>query len=56
MVEIVNAKTGKPAEVALVDRLTGLPIAAPDYVTAPAPAANARVKRRYARRKAEAAA
>ena len=53
MVEIVSTKTGKPADIGVFDRLTGLPIAAPDYVKQPGPAANARVKKRYARRNVE---
>ena len=35
---------------------TGLPIAAPDYAMVPGPAANARIRKRYARRKVEAGA
>jgi len=56
MVEVVNTKTGKPADIGVFDRATGLPIAAPDYVMVPGPAANARVKKRYARRNVEAGA
>src|SRR3954447_1562367 len=56
MVEVVNTTTGKPADIGLFDRATGLPIAAPDYRMVPGPAANARVKKRYARRKVEAGA
>lgn len=56
MVEVVNAKTGKPADIGVFDRATGLPIAAPDYVMVPGPAATARVKKRYARRNVEAGA
>jgi hypothetical protein len=56
MVEVINAKTGKPADIGVFDRATGLPIAAPDYVMVPGPAATARVKKRYARRNVEAGA
>ena len=53
MVQVVNAKTGKPADIGVFDRATGLPIAAPDYAMVPGPAANARIRARYARRKVE---
>jgi DNA-binding HxlR family transcriptional regulator len=56
MVEVVNTRTGKPADIGVFDRATGLAIAAPDYAMVPGPAANARVKRRYARRNVEAGA
>lgn len=56
MIEVVNTKTGKPADIGLIDRVTGLPIAAPDYAMVPGPAANARIRKRYARRKVEAGA
>ena len=56
MVEVVNTKTGKPADIGVFDRATGLPIAAPDYAMVPGPAANARIRKRYARRKVEAGA
>ena len=56
MIEVVNTKTGKPADIGVYDKATGLPIAAPDYAMVPGPAANARVKARYARRKVEAGA
>ena len=56
MVEVVNTKTGKAADIGVFDRVTGLPIAAPDYRMVPGPAANARVKKRYARRRVEAGA
>jgi DNA-binding HxlR family transcriptional regulator len=56
MVEVVNTKTGKVADIGVFDRATGLPIAAPDYAMVPGPAATARVKARYARRKVEAGA
>ena len=53
MVEVVNTKTGKAADIGVFDRATGQPIAAPDYRMVPGPAANARVKKRYAHRKVE---
>jgi DNA-binding HxlR family transcriptional regulator len=56
MVEVINTKTGKPADIGVFDRATGLPIAAPDYRMVPGPAATARVKKRYARRNVEAGA
>jgi len=56
MVEVVNTKTGKPADIGVFDRTTGLPIAAPDYAMVPGPAANARIRKRYAHRKVEAGA
>jgi len=56
MVEVVDTRTGRPADVAAFDRLTGEPIAAPNYAMVPGPAANARVRKRYARRRSEAGA
>ena len=56
MVQVVNTKTGKPAEIGVFDLATGLPIAAPDYAMVPGPAADARIRKRYARRKVEAGA
>jgi DNA-binding HxlR family transcriptional regulator len=53
IVEVVNTRTGKPADIGVFDRQTGLPIAAPDYAMVPGPAANARIRARYARRKVE---
>jgi DNA-binding HxlR family transcriptional regulator len=47
-VEIVDALTGAPADPVLVDRLTGRPIAQPDYVLAPGPAASERLRQRLA--------
>src|SRR5215203_4411805 len=38
-VEIVDAKTGKPADPMLVDRLTGRPLVSPEFKLAPGPAA-----------------
>jgi len=51
MVEVVNTRTGKPADIGLFDRQTGEPIVAPGYAMVPGPAANARIKQRYARRR-----
>jgi DNA-binding HxlR family transcriptional regulator len=56
MVEVINTSTGKPADIGVFDRATGLPIAAPDYAMVPGPAAPARIKARYARRRVEAGA
>jgi len=53
MVEVINTRTGKPADIAVFDRATGRPIAAPDYAMVPGPAANARIRKRYARRRVE---
>src|SRR5258708_40152984 len=53
MVEVVNTRTGKVADVAAFDRTTGEPIAAPDYAMVPGPAANVRIRKRYARRNVE---
>ena len=47
MVEVVNTRTGQPADIGVFDRVTGRPIAAPDYAMVPGPAANARVRKRY---------
>jgi DNA-binding HxlR family transcriptional regulator len=53
MVEVVHTKTGKPADIGVFDRVTGLAVEAPDYAMVPGPAANARIRARYARRKVE---
>ena len=47
-VEIVDAKTGKPADPVLVDRLTGRPLVAPEFKLAPGPAARESTRRRLA--------
>jgi DNA-binding HxlR family transcriptional regulator len=47
-VQLVDARTGKPAEPILVDRVTGRPITEADHRQAPGPAANAQVRARYA--------
>jgi DNA-binding HxlR family transcriptional regulator len=49
-VEIVDARTGQPAEPMLVDRASLRPLVAPDYVLAPGPAAGEGMKRRLADR------
>jgi DNA-binding HxlR family transcriptional regulator len=56
MVEVIDTRTGKPAEIGAFDKQTGEPISAPNYAMVPGPAAPARVKARYARRKVEAGA
>src|SRR5919197_435799 len=48
IVEVVNARTGVPVEPIIVDRVTGRPIAEPDYRLAPGPAAPERTRLRYA--------
>jgi DNA-binding HxlR family transcriptional regulator len=47
-VEVVNARTGAAVDPVLVDPASGQPIQEPDYAFAPGPAANERVRRRYA--------
>ena len=47
-VEIVDAKTGKPADPVLVDRLTGRPLVSPEFKLAPGPAARESTRRRLA--------
>jgi DNA-binding HxlR family transcriptional regulator len=47
-VELVDVQTGKPAEPILVDRVTGRPITETDHRHAPGPAADARIRARYA--------
>jgi DNA-binding HxlR family transcriptional regulator len=51
-VTIVDAKTGAPAEPLLIDRLTGRPLASPDYDLAAGPAATEATKARLAARSA----
>ena len=53
MVEVIDTRTGKIAEIAAFDSRTGEPIAAPHYAMVPGPAANARIRKRYARRNVE---
>jgi DNA-binding HxlR family transcriptional regulator len=45
---LVDAKTGAAVDPILVDRASGRPIKAPEYVLAPGPAASEGVRRRYA--------
>lgn len=45
---LVDAKTGKPAEPILTDRVTGKPMTDKDFVLRPGPAAKARIRERYA--------
>lgn len=52
-VEIVDARSGVPADPVLVDRATGREIDTPDFALAPGPAAGERTRRRLARRRPE---
>jgi DNA-binding HxlR family transcriptional regulator len=47
-VMLVHASTGIPADPMLVDRRTGLPLAQPEYVIAPGPAASSSTRRKLA--------
>lgn len=47
-VEIIDARTGAPAEPMLVDRATRRPLQTPDFVLAPGPAAADPTRRRLA--------
>ena len=47
--QIVDSKTGKPADPMLVDRATGRALQAPDYRLSAGPAATASTQRRLAR-------
>ena len=47
-VQLVNAKTGAPAEPVLVDRVTGRPMADSEYRLAPGPAATESTRRTLA--------
>ncbi len=49
-VQLVDARTGAPAEPVLVDRASLRPIIGPDFILAPGPAAGEGVRRRLARR------
>ncbi len=49
-VTIVDAVTGEPADLALVDRRTGREIVAPDYAVVAGPAASETTKARLAKR------
>lgn len=46
---IVEAATGERAEPLLVDRRSGRPLQAPEFMVTPGPAASKRIKDRYAR-------
>jgi DNA-binding HxlR family transcriptional regulator len=46
---IVESRTGQPADPVLVDRASGRPLTAPDFVLAAGPAATERTRRRLAR-------
>ena len=46
---IVDSRTGRPADPVLVDRASGRPLHAPDFMLAPGPAATASTRRRLAR-------
>ena len=50
-VQIVDARTGAPAEPVLVDRATGRPLSEPEFTLAPGPAAGESTRRRLAARK-----
>ena len=45
---LVDARTGREADPIMVDRITGKPLEAPDYVYAPGPAAGERARRKFA--------
>jgi DNA-binding HxlR family transcriptional regulator len=47
-VMIVDAQTGAPADPVMVDRASGRPIAPPDFIYVPGPAASERTRQRYA--------
>jgi DNA-binding HxlR family transcriptional regulator len=47
-VQLVDVRTGEPAEPILVDRVTGRPITETDHRHAPGPAADARIRARNA--------
>jgi len=49
-VQLVNVKTGAPAEPVLVDRVTGRPMADSEYQLAPGPAATESTRRKLASR------
>jgi DNA-binding HxlR family transcriptional regulator len=48
IVQLVEAASGKPADILLIDRATGRMVDTADYVMAPGPAATASTRRRYA--------
>jgi DNA-binding HxlR family transcriptional regulator len=45
---VVDSRTGEQAEPVLVDRNSGRPLVAPDFRSAPGPAADARTRQRHA--------
>jgi len=45
---LINAKTGAPADPIMVDRITGRPLADPEYTFAAGPAARERTRRKFA--------
>jgi DNA-binding HxlR family transcriptional regulator len=45
---LVDAQSGLQADPIMVDRMTGRPLEAPDYVYAPGPAAGERTRRKFA--------
>ena len=49
-VQLVDARTGAPADPVLVDRTSLRPVTGPDFILAPGPAAGEGVRRRLARR------
>jgi DNA-binding HxlR family transcriptional regulator len=48
-VTIVDARTGTEADPVVVDRVTGKPIRAPEFVWVPGPAAGERTRQRYSK-------
>jgi hypothetical protein len=49
-VQVADRATGALAEPVVVDRVSGRPIAAPDFVVVPGPAADPLTRERVARR------
>jgi DNA-binding HxlR family transcriptional regulator len=47
-VVIVDSETGVEADPVMIDRVTGRPMAGPEFRSAPGPAADERTRRRYA--------
>jgi DNA-binding HxlR family transcriptional regulator len=50
-VVVVDSMTGVPADPMLVDRSSGRPLSAPDFRTAPGPAADERTRRAHSRQR-----
>jgi DNA-binding HxlR family transcriptional regulator len=48
-IEIVDSRTGQPAQPVLVDRVTGRPLKSPDFTVGAGPAASEGTRRRLAR-------